>query len=144
MPDDEINMLSRIDDALTENYDKIVNWVKTNDGAVVKGSIASLSAALGTINPVLGIVAALGMELYDPLKRSIFVKEVNKVSEELEQCHDSLDFEFIHSEEGISWLRNVIKEIINENDERKRKYLRSFLVSTYTKQDMEKLLIQDY
>lgn len=93
---------------------------------------------------MIGILTQLGMELYDPLKRAIFVKEGKKVSEELEKCHDSLDFEFIYSEKGRKILRDVFKEIINETEEEKINYLRSFLVSTYTKQDMERVRTEDY
>ncbi len=122
----------------------VLDWTKSNEGIVVKGSIASLAATLGMFEPVIGVCTAFAMELYDPLKRKIFVSEITKVSEEFEKLQDSLDFEFIQSDKGMKILSDVLKEIINETEEVRRKYLRSFLVSTYTKQDMERVRTEDY
>ena len=85
----------------------------------------------------IGFLFPLLIECTDIAIRRRFIEHVPDLIHQLDQKKPQLNREYMHSPDGQKLLKNVLRNMIQETNEEKIKYLKQFLVTGYTRKDTD-------
>ncbi|MEO9308084.1 MAG: hypothetical protein ABI342_07220 [Nitrososphaera sp.] len=126
------NELSRSKNLLGNKFENILTWINSEDGQLLSNMIKSLGSFV--IGDPTGIIIPYVFDLSNSNLRRRFLKDFNDLTNRLNENKEKIDGSFLKSEIGQEILKETIHQLINQNDEEKRKSHIQFLVNAYTKE----------
>lgn len=138
----EDSILAEISESLQGKIVKVFSWIGTEEGKIVSRAIASL-ASFGIGDPT-GMIFPLILKSTEVRVRKRLLKHVPDFIDRLEKEKIRINKNFFNSETGQELLRNTFREFLNQKDEEKIEYHKTFLLNSYVEQDPNEELISSY
>lgn len=114
---------------LGDEIKKSLSWLNENDGKILVDGISLLipfvtGSPFGTMLPFL-------IECADFTVRKRFLREYSDLTNRLDKIKPMANDDFIKSETGQKFLRDLFKQIVEENDKEKLEFQKRFLLNTF-------------
>lgn len=139
---DEANLPKKFTEAIKRLPHHIKQWSETNPGLLAKGTAVSLAFVLDQPELAYSIFTSMipdSLNLANTVKKSHHILEL---AELLEVKKEQINQSFIKSDYGHKLIKELISEIIDEVNEDKINYLKSFFVYITTSQNTQEQTIQ--
>lgn len=137
----KVKLKGKLESTFLEAKQALESWWYSDDGLTLQNSLLSLGALMD-YGYLAGMVFPYLQYLLDPSKRRRFTVHIKDLDVKLRE--GSVNKEFARSELGHKIFENTIKIIIEEIDDEKIEAHKTFLLTSYTKPDMEKELLASY
>ena len=135
------NLPKKIKTSIIQLPPHIISWVKRKPGLIVKASAVGLATSLGMPELAESIFTSMIPDTLDLTNTVRNSHHISDLADLINAKKDKINQEFITSPYGHKLIKELVKEIINEVDEDRIKYLKNFFVNATTSQNIREQTI---